>query len=72
MVAITYQIGIHLDQVRDRIRLKNYSYRTEKSYISWIKRFILYHNKRHPQPSQIQFDPPVKPPDISVDDQGTS
>ena len=37
-----------LDQVRDRIRLKNYSYRTEKSYVSWIKRFILFHNKRHP------------------------
>jgi len=42
-----------LDQVRDRIRLKNYFYRTEKSaeknYVSWIKRFILYHNKRHPR-----------------------
>ena len=38
-----------LDQVRDRIRLKNYSYRTEKSYVAWIKRFILFHNKRHPQ-----------------------
>ena len=38
-----------LDQVRDRIRLKNYSIRTEKSYVSWIKRFILFHNKRHPR-----------------------
>jgi hypothetical protein len=37
-----------LDQVRDRIRLKHYSYRTEKSYISWIKRYILFHDKRHP------------------------
>ena len=37
-----------LDQVRDRIRLKNYAYRTEKSYVSWIRRFILFHNKRHP------------------------
>ena len=38
-----------LDQVRDRIRLKHYSLRTEKSYVSWIKRFILYHDKRHPK-----------------------
>ena len=38
-----------LDQLRDRIRLKNYSYRTEKSYVSWIRRFIFFHNKRHPR-----------------------
>lgn len=38
-----------LDQVRDRIRLKNYSYRTEQSYVGWIKRFILFHDKRHPR-----------------------
>ena len=38
-----------LDQVRDRIRLKHYSIRTEESYLSWIKRFILYHGKRHPK-----------------------
>jgi integron integrase len=38
-----------LDQVRQRIRLKHYSYRTEQSYIGWIKRFIFYHHKRHPQ-----------------------
>jgi integron integrase len=38
-----------LDQVRQRIRLKHYSYRTEQSYIGWIKRYILYHQKRHPQ-----------------------
>lgn len=37
-----------LDQVRDQIRLKNYSYRTEQSYVHWIKRFIFYHDKRHP------------------------
>jgi len=37
-----------LDQVRDRIRLKLYSFRTERSYTSWIRRFILFHNKRHP------------------------
>lgn len=38
-----------LDQVRDAIRLKHYSYKTEQSYVAWIKRFILFHNKRHPQ-----------------------
>jgi len=37
-----------LDQVRDRIRAKHYSIRTEQSYIDWIKRYILFHNKRHP------------------------
>jgi hypothetical protein len=37
-----------LDQVRDRLRLKNYTYRTEKSYLYWIKQDILFHNKRHP------------------------
>jgi integron integrase len=37
-----------LDQVRDVIRRKHYSIRTEQAYIHWIKRFILYHGKRHP------------------------
>lgn len=37
-----------LDQVRQSIRLKGYSIRTEKAYVSWIKRFILFHGKRHP------------------------
>jgi len=37
-----------LDQVREVIRLKHYSIRTEQSYIAYIKRFILFHNKRHP------------------------
>ena len=36
-----------LDQVRDVIRRKH-SIRTEQAYIDWIKRFIIYHNKRHP------------------------
>jgi hypothetical protein len=35
------------DQVRDRLRLKNYAYRTEKSYLYWIKQYNLFHNKRH-------------------------
>lgn len=38
-----------LDVVRDRIRAKHYSYRTEKSYTYWIKWYILHHNKRHPR-----------------------
>ena len=37
-----------LDLVRDVIRRKHYSIRTEQAYVDWIKRFIVYHNKRHP------------------------
>jgi integron integrase len=37
-----------LDQVRDAIRTRHYSYRTEEAYVGWIKRFILFHHKRHP------------------------
>ena len=37
-----------LDQVRHAIRTRHYSYMTEKAYVGWIKRFILFHNKRHP------------------------
>jgi len=38
-----------LDQVRTVLRRKHYAYRTEQSYINWIKRYILFHNKRHPR-----------------------
>ena len=38
-----------LDQVRDAIRLKHYSIRTEKSYVSWIKCYIQFHHKTHPK-----------------------
>ncbi len=38
-----------LDQVRDTLRVKHYAYGTEESYIQWIRRFILFHNKRHPK-----------------------
>ena len=38
-----------LDQVRNHIRVKHYSIRTEEAYVSWIKRFILFHGKRHPK-----------------------
>jgi integron integrase len=37
-----------LDQVRQAIRSRHYSYMTEKAYVHWIKRFIFFHNKRHP------------------------
>ena len=37
-----------LNQVRDAIRLKHYSIRTEQAYIGWIKRYIFFHDVRHP------------------------
>ena len=37
-----------LDEIRNVLRVKNYSYSTEKTYIHWIKKFILFHNKKHP------------------------
>ena len=37
-----------LDRVREKIRLKHYSLRTEEAYTDWIRRFILHHGKRHP------------------------
>jgi integron integrase len=38
-----------LEQVRDRLRLKHYSLRTETAYVGWIKRYIFFHGKRHPR-----------------------
>jgi site-specific recombinase XerD len=38
-----------LDQVRDVIRRKHSSIRTEQAYVDWIRRFILFHDKRHPR-----------------------
>lgn len=37
-----------LNQVRRRLRLKHYSLRTEEAYVAWIRRYILFHGKRHP------------------------
>jgi len=37
-----------LDRVRDVCRLKHYSLRTEQAYVYWIKKYILYFDKRHP------------------------
>jgi hypothetical protein len=38
-----------LDQVRKILRLRHYSLRTEEAYLAWMKRFILFHGKRHPR-----------------------
>lgn len=38
-----------LDQVRDKLRVKHYSIRTEQAYVDWIKRYIFFHDKRHPK-----------------------
>jgi integrase len=37
-----------LDRVRIAIRTRHYSLRTEEAYVAWIRRFIFFHNKRHP------------------------
>ena len=37
-----------LDQVRETIRLKHYSPKTEDAYVGWIRRYIFFHGKRHP------------------------
>ena len=37
-----------LDRVREALRLHHYSRRTEKAYVHWIRRYILFHGKRHP------------------------
>lgn len=41
--------SIRLGQVRERIHTKHYRLRTEPSYVQWIRRFILFHDKRHPK-----------------------
>ncbi|WP_181179602.1 site-specific integrase, partial [Methylibium rhizosphaerae] len=38
-----------LDRVRDAIRVRHYSIRTEDTYVDWARRFILFHGKRHPE-----------------------
>ena len=37
-----------LDQVRNALRVRHLALSTEKTYVDWIRRFILFHNKRHP------------------------
>ncbi len=43
-----------LEQVRTVIRLRGMSYRTEQTYTDWIKRFILFHDKRHPKDMGVE------------------
>ena len=38
-----------LDQIRNKLRVKHYAIRTEEQYLHWIKRYILFHAKRHPK-----------------------
>ncbi len=38
-----------LDQLRDRIRVKHYSIRTEQAYVQWVKRYLFFHGMRHPK-----------------------
>ena len=37
-----------LDQVREAIRYRHYSYRTEEACVEWARRFIRFHGRRHP------------------------
>jgi hypothetical protein len=46
-----------LDGVRSIVRARHYSSRTEKAYISWIRRFIVFHGKRHPSKFASIMDP---------------
>lgn len=47
-----------LDQVRAAIRLRHYSRRTEGTYVGWIRRYIVFHGKRHPRE--------MGPPEVAV------
>ncbi len=38
-----------LDQVQELLRIKHYALGTDKTYVNWIRRYILFHNKRHPR-----------------------
>ncbi|MEW6007271.1 MAG: site-specific integrase [bacterium] len=38
-----------LEQTREVMRKKHYTIRTEQAYIEWVKRFVLFHNKKHPK-----------------------
>ena len=38
-----------LETVRERLRVRHYSLRTEEAYLGWIKRYVWFHGKRHPK-----------------------
>jgi integron integrase len=54
MIQIIGKVKMHenkpklIEEVINYLRLKHYSIRTEEAYVNWIKRFIIYHNKRNP------------------------
>jgi hypothetical protein len=53
-----------LDQVRDAIRVKHYARNTEQAYVYWIRKYVLFHNKRHPKEmgaSEVQAFLPTWP-----------
>lgn len=45
-----------LNQLRERIRLKHYSIRTEQSYVQWVKRYIIFHDTCHPAVLEGSYD----------------
>jgi len=47
--APTHQSPRLLDRLRQALRTKHYAYRTEQTYVYWVRRFILHHGKRHPR-----------------------
>ncbi len=49
-----------LDQVRNALRVRHLALSTEKTYVDWIRRFILFHNKRHPLEMGKQLEQPNK------------
>lgn len=48
-VTMTDRPKMLLEVVQETLRRKHYSFRTEKTYLQWIKRYLLFHNKRHPR-----------------------
>ena len=48
MTVVECQPPRLLERMRDQIRLRHYSIRTEYAYLDWVRRFILFHRKRHP------------------------
>lgn len=54
MVGTAHKGPRLFDRIRQIIRLKHYSLSTEKTYVSWIKRYMLYHHMRHPRDMGIE------------------
>ncbi len=50
-----------LDRLRQAIRTRHYSPSTEKAYVSWVKRFIFFHGKRHPKEMGEKIGQPTNP-----------